>query len=406
MNSKLKKTAQFLGLNRSIGAMLIMVILLGMGEKMGERFLPIYLLAIGGSVYAVGFLNALDNFLSAIYSWIGGTVSDKVGYKKALMIYTGFSIFGYLIIILFPSWQAVLIGAIFFISWTALSLPAILSLVSSTLKKEKQTMGVSMHSLIRRIPMAIGPLAGGILIQMYGILTGARIAFAVALIFALLSLVFIVVYIEDKQEKSIPVIHVIDTLKQMPKPLKTLLFSDILIRFAEQIPYAFVVVWIMQTNQQSAVNFSLLTMIEMAVAMLIYIPVAYLSEKISNKVIVSITFGFFTIFPMILLFSTGMPMLILAFVIRGLKEFGEPTRKALIVKLAKEGSKATTFGTYYLLRDIVVSMASLFSASLWLISPQANFLTASAFGLLGTLIFIAYGKDKRSSDEASSLSNG
>lgn len=406
MNSKLKKTAQFLGLNRSMSAMLIMVILLGMGEKMGERFLPIYILAIGGSVVAVGFLNALDNFLSAIYSWIGGTVSDKVGYKKALMIYTGFSIFGYLIIILFPSWQAVLIGAIFFISWTALSLPAILSLVSSTLKKEKQTMGVSMHSLIRRIPMAIGPLAGGILIQMFGILNGARIAFAVALVFALFSLIFIVVYIEDKPEKSIPVINVIDTLKQMPKPLKTLLLSDILIRFAEQIPYAFVVVWIMQTNQQSAVNFSFLTMIEMAVAMIVYIPVAYLSEKISNKVIVSITFGFFTIFPVILLFSTGMPMLILAFVIRGLKEFGEPTRKALIVKLANEGSKATTFGTYYLLRDIVVSIATLFSASLWLISPQANFLTASAFGLLGTLIFIAYGKDKRSSDEASSLSNG
>lgn len=406
MNSKLKKTAQFLGLNRSMSAMLIMVILLGMGEKMGERFLPIYILAIGGSVVAVGFLNALDNFLSAIYSWIGGTVSDKVGYKKALMIYTGFSIFGYLIIILFPSWQAVLIGAIFFISWTALSLPAILSLVSSTLKKEKQTMGVSMHSLIRRIPMAIGPLAGGILIQMFGILNGARIAFAVALVFALFSLIFIVVYIEDKPEKSIPVINVIDTLKQMPKPLKTLLLSDILIRFAEQIPYAFVVVWIMQNNQQSAVNFSFLTMIEMAVAMIVYIPVAYLSEKISNKVIVSITFGFFTIFPVILLFSTGMPMLILAFVIRGLKEFGEPTRKALIVKLANEGPKATTFGTYYLLRDIVVSIATLFSASLWLISPQANFLTASAFGLLGTLIFIAYGKDKRSSDEASSLSDG
>jgi MFS family permease len=404
MNSKLKKTAQFLGLNRSMGAMLVMVILLGMGEKMGERFLPIYLLAIGGSVYAVGFLNALDNFLSAIYSWIGGYVSDKVGYKKALMIYTGFSIFGYLIIILFPSWQAVLIGAIFFISWTALSLPAILSLVSSTLKKEKQTMGVSMHSIIRRIPMAIGPLAGGILIQMYGILIGARIAFVVALIFAILSLIFIYLYIEDKQEKSIPVINVIDTFKQMPKPLRTLLLSDILIRFAEQIPYAFVVVWIMQTNQQSAVSFSLLTMIEMAVAMIIYIPVAYLSEKISNKTIVSITFGFFTIFPLVLLFSTGMPMLIFAFIIRGLKEFGEPTRKALIVKLANEGSKATTFGTYYLLRDIVVSIASLFSASLWLISPQTNFLTASAFGLLGTMIFVVYGKDKRNGDEASILS--
>ncbi len=395
MSNRLKKTAQFLGLNRSMGAMLIMVILLGMGEKMGERFLPIYLLAIGGSVYAVGFLNALDNFLSAIYSWIGGYVSDKVGYKKALIIYTTVSIFGYLIIILFPTWQAVLIGAVFFISWTALSLPAILSLVSSTLKKEKQTMGVSMHSLIRRIPMALGPLFGGILIEMYGILIGARIAFMVALIFALLSLIFIYLFIEDRQEKSVPIANVIDTFKNMPTELRTLLVSDILIRFAEQIPYAFVVVWIMQSNQQSAVSFSVLTMVEMAVAMIIYIPVAYLSEKISNKTIVSITFIFFTIFPLVLLFSTGMPMLIFAFAIRGLKEFGEPTRKALIVKLANEGSKATTFGTYYLLRDIAVSIASLFSAYLWTISPQTNFLTASAFGLLGTLIFMTFGKDQR-----------
>lgn len=395
MNKAMRKTARFLGLNRSIGAMLVMAILLGMGEKMGERFLPIYLLAVGGSVYAVGFLNALDNFLSAIYSWIGGVVSDKVGYKRALMIYTVISIFGYLIIILFPSWQAVLIGAIFFISWTALSLPAILSLVSSTLKKEKQTMGVAMHSMIRRIPMAIGPLIGGILIEIYGILTGARIAFIVALVFAIVSLIFIQLFIEDRQEKSEKVSNIIQTVRTMPKELKTLLLSDILIRFAEQIPYAFVVVWIIQTNQQSAVNFSVLTMIEMAVAMIIYIPVAYLSEKVSNKTIVAITFGFFTIFPAFLLFSTGMPMLILAFIIRGLKEFGEPTRKALIVKLANEGSKATTFGTYYLLRDVVVSIAALSSAMLWSISPQANFLTASAFGLLGTVIFVLFGKDKR-----------
>lgn len=399
MNERLKKTARFLGLNRSIAGMLIMAILLGMGEKMGERFLPIYLLAIGGSVYAVGFLNAMDNFLSAIYSWIGGVVSDKVGYKRALVIFTVISMIGYLIIILFPSWQAVLIGAVFFISWTALSLPAILSLVSSTLKKEKQTMGVAMHSLIRRIPMALGPLFGGILIEMYGILNGARIAFAVALIFALISLLFIGWFIEDRPPTSEKIGNLWATLRQMPKELKTLLLSDILIRFAEQIPYAFVVVWIIQTNGLSAVSFSFLTMIEMAVAMIIYIPVAYLSEKISNKTIVAITFGFFTLFPVFLLFSTGMPMLIVAFVIRGLKEFGEPTRKALIVKLANEGSKATTFGTYYLLRDVVVSMAALSSAALWTISPQANFLTASAFGLLGTLIFVIFGKDRRMSSE-------
>ncbi|MDT3695267.1 MAG: hypothetical protein ROY99_02675 [Ignavibacterium sp.] len=62
-------------------------------------------------------------------------------------------------------------------------------------------------------------------------------------------------------------------------------------------------------------------------------------------------------------------MLIVTFIIRGLKEFGEPARKVLIMDLAPEDAKAETFGTYYLFRDVVVSIAALSSAFLWNISP-------------------------------------
>lgn len=386
----------FLGLNRSMAAMLLMAVLLGLGEKMGERFLPVYLLAVGGTAYAVGFLNAMDNFLSAIYSWVGGTISDRLGYKRAMKIYTLIAMAGYAVIILFPVWQAVLVGSVFFISWTALSLPAILSLVSSTVKKEKQTMGVSLHSLVRRIPMALGPVIGGIFITAYGIRTGARIAFGVALALGLLALWFIEKHVDEKRTQTEKHIHLRETVKGFSKPLRTLLASDILIRFAEQIPYAFVVIWVMQDNNLSAMHFSVLTVIEMAVAMLIYIPAAWLSEKTSSKLCISITFGFFTLFPLVLLVSHDMAAFSAAFVIRGLKEFGEPTRKALIVKLAPEGGKASVFGAYYLMRDIVVAVAALFSAALWSIGPAVNFLTAAGFGLIGTMLFIGFGNDMES----------
>lgn len=390
-----KKISQFFGFNASVGSMLIMVIVLGLGEKMGERFLPVYLLAIGGSTYAVGMLNAVDNFLSAIYAYIGGYVSDKLGYKRALKVYTYIALLGYAIIILFPVWQAVFIGAVFFISWTALSLPAILSLVSATVKKEKQTMGVSLHSLTKRIPMALGPVLGGIFIGLYGIELGARISFAVAFVLGLVALWFINAYIEDKKEEAPEMPRLRETFSRMSKPLRILLLSDIFIRFAEQIPYAFVVVWVMQVKHISAVNFSFLTVIEMITAVLIYIPVAYLSERTSSKLCVGITFVFFTIFPVILLVSNSMPALMFAFVIRVLKEFGEPTRKALIVKLAPEGGKAMTFGTYYLIRDIVVAIVALSSAVLWNIAPWVNFVTATACGVIGTLIFVIWGSDER-----------
>ena len=388
--SKLKER---FGLNASILSMLGMVVLIGMGEKMGERFLPIYILAIGGSTYAVGALNAIDNFLSAIYSYIGGILSDRFGYKNTLMGVSLLSIFGFLIVIVFPSWQAVLIGSLFFISWTALSLPAILSLIAKTLKESKQTMGVSIHSLVRRIPMALGPVLGGVIIELYGIVLGARIAFGIALIFALVAIVFIKMFVIETSDRT--PIDLKAGFTRMSKPLRILLISDILIRFAEQIPYAFVVVYVMNTLSNSPITFSVLTLIEMLTAMFIYIPVALLSERVSSKTIVSITFFFFAIFPIVLSLSNSIWMLYIAFIIRGLKEFGEPTRKALIVRLSDPDIKASAYGTYYLIRDVVVSIAALFSAVLWNVSPYLNFGLASFFGFIGLFIFIRYGSDKK-----------
>ncbi|MCH7663260.1 MAG: MFS transporter, partial [Chloroflexi bacterium] len=194
---KKRSLKEFLGLQKGIVALLIMVILVGMGERMAERFLPIYLIALGGSTLSIGLLNGMDNLLSALYSFPGGYLSDRLGHKKALLIFNLIAIFGYLIVVIFPSWQAVLFGAVFFLSWTAISLPATVSLVSAVLPTQKQTMGISMHSLVRRIPMALGPVIGGLLIARYGEVDGIRIAFIVAIVFGVIALIFQQVMIEE-----------------------------------------------------------------------------------------------------------------------------------------------------------------------------------------------------------------
>jgi MFS family permease len=270
----------FLGVNSSMVSMLIMVILIGLGEKMAERFLPLYLIALGGTIYAVGFLNAMDNFLSAIYSFPGGYLADKLGYKKSLMLFTVIALFGYSIVIFIPTWQAVLVGCIFFISWTAVSLPAIMSLVSKVMSKDKRTMGVSLHSLVRRIPMALGPVVGGLLIGVYGRLEGIRIAFCVAFVLGLVSLAIQYYFIEDDEGKKEAHLHVSQIFSSFSPGLRSLLLSDVLIRFAEQIPYAFVVLWVVDINKISAFRFGILTTIEMITAVLVYIPVAYLADKL------------------------------------------------------------------------------------------------------------------------------
>jgi len=385
---------QFLSKNASMTTMLLLVVIVGMGEKMAERFLPLYLLALGGSTWSVGFLNSMDNLLSALYSFPGGWLADRIGHKRSLELFTIVALFGYLLVILFPAWQMVLVGSVFFISWTAISLPAIMSLVSKTVPKERRSFGVSLHSFVRRIPMALGPIVGGILIGAYGRIQGVRVAFGAAFLMGFVALALLHRFMADDRGEQKSGEKSSKSFRDLFSPaLKSLLASDILIRFAEQIPYAFVVIWAVENNHLTPLQFGILTTIEMITAMLVYIPVAWMADRYGKKPFVLMTFVFFTLFPLVLLFSHSFATFVAAFIIRGLKEFGEPTRKALIMDLAPEDAKARTFGAYYLIRDIIVSIAALSSAWLWNIAPAANFLAAAACGALGTVLFAFFGRD-------------
>jgi MFS family permease len=371
---------------------------------MAERFLPMYLLALGGGVMSIGLLNGLDNFLSAVYAFPGGYLSERIGFKKSLLVFNFMAMAGFLMVILIPAWQAVLIGAVFFLAWSAISLPATMGLIAKVLPTNKRTMGVTMHSLVRRFPMALGPILGGLCIGVWGVEQGVRIAFGVALALSILAVFLQQKLIEDDTQPAsaddctiAPEKNPWKLFQSMDASLKRLLVSDILIRFCEQIPYAFVVVWSMQTIARpvSAFQFGLLTAIEMATAVLVYIPVAHFADKTTKKPFVVATFVFFTFFPLVLLFCQSFVWLIPAFVLRGLKEFGEPTRKALILDLAPDSCKAGMYGLYYFVRDVCVSVAAFGGAFLWQVSPMLNLVVAFAFGVVGTIAFARYGTDVR-----------
>ncbi|MGD8948523.1 MAG: MFS transporter, partial [Desulfobacterales bacterium] len=268
IGNKVERVTDFLGLQKSTIGMLCMLILVGMGERLAERFLPIYLIALGGGPIVIGLLNGLDNLLSALYAFPGGYISDRFGFKTALLIFNLFAMFGFLLVILIPAWPAVLIGALFFLSWSAISLPATMSLVAKVLPTNKRTMGVSMHSLVRRIPMALGPVIGGLFIGLWGEESGVRLAFVVALLMAVVAAVMQQLLItEDSSEDSgiqasvSPEKNPARLYREMPSSLRRLLVSDILVRFCEQIPYAFVVVWCMKIihSPVSAFQFGILT---------------------------------------------------------------------------------------------------------------------------------------------------
>ncbi len=370
-----------------------MIILVGMGEHMAERFLPLYLQQLAQAstaVMAIGLLAGMDDLLSALYSFPGGYLSDRLGTKRALLFFNALSIIGYLCVIFIRSWWAVLLGAAFFISWSAISLPATMDLLAKIVPKNRRTMGVSALALVRRVPKMLGPVVGGACIALWGVEQGVRAAFIAALVLALAASVLQQTMITDDSKEAKPAeANPLRLWKEMPTGLRNLLLSDILIRFCERIPDAFVVIWVTRTilHPVSELTFGWLSAIENITAVLVYVPVAYMADRFGKKPFVLITFAFFTCFPLALMHATSLVPLIAAFVLRGLKEFGEPTRKALIMDLAPEGRKAAMFGLYYLVRDVIVAFAAFGGALLWRVSPELNLKVAFGFGVLGTLWF-------------------
>ena len=386
-----RSIGDFLALRRNTGLLLVALVLAGTGERLWLGFAPKYLETLGATILLIGLFDALQTLLGAVYAYPGGWLTDHWGQRKSLLLFNALSLAGYWLVLLWHHWLALLAGAFLFLAWSALSLPATLSVVATSLDQRQHTMGVGVQSMVRRVPMMVGPLVGGWLITRYGWEQGVQFALLGCIVLSAATAVFQWFMADPTVGRaSTPTrlgVSFVGVVKSFNPTLRELLVSDILIRFCERLPYAFVILWAMNHGGVSAKDYGVLVAVEMLTAMACYIPVAHLADKHGQRPFVLMTFGFFTLFPVSLLWANSFGWLAVAFAVRGLKEFGEPARKALIIAQARPELRARTYGAYYLIRDCVVTTGSFLGAWLWNISPQANFVGAAICGGLGTLWF-------------------
>jgi MFS family permease len=382
--------AELFGLRRNLVILLIAIFAIGAGEELWMRFIPKYLQALGATVFVIGTFDAIRTLLGAIYAYPGGLAVDRWGFRHAFIAFNILSIVGYTIVLLVPHWGAVICGMFLFLSWTCFSLPATFSLIAETLEANRHSMGIGMQSVIKRLPIMIAPFLGGVLIDRFGMINGVRIGLAVSIV---ISTATIGVQRQLREVASGVVVQperwtFWRSLTSFNAPLRRLLLSDILIRFCERIPFAWVVIYAMDYIGTDAKQVGLLTTIEVLAATLCIIPASHFADKYGREPFVFVTFIMFTLFPIALWLSGSFAMLTLAFAIRGLKEFGDTSRKALIIGYSDPQRRGQMIGTYYLVRDLLVSTGALAGALLWKLGPGVNFGTASILGAIGTIYYL------------------
>ena len=381
--------AEFFGLRRNLVVLLIAIFAIGAGEELWMRFVPKYLQALGATVFVIGAFDAIRTLLGAIYAYPGGIAVDRWGFRHAFIGFNLLSIIGYALVLLIPHWGAVICGMFLFLSWSCFSLPASFSLVGETLEAHRYAMGIGVQSVIKRLPIMVAPFLGGVLIDRYGMIQGVRIGLIASIVISSATILI------QRQLRDVPSSRTQPSdrptfwrsLTKFDAPLRRLLLSDILIRFCERLPFAWVVIYAMDYVGADAKQVGLLVTIEVLTASLCIIPVSHFADKYGREPFVLVTFIMFSLFPIALWVSGNFALLAVAFAIRGLKEFGDTPRKALIISYSDPQRRGQMIGTYYFVRDLVVSSGAILGAVLWKLGPGVNFTTASLLGLLGTLYY-------------------
>jgi MFS family permease len=315
-------------------------------------------------------------------------VADRFGRRRALLLFVGLATIGFAVYWAAPSWQYIFVGLVFVMAWTSMASPTLFAVVADSLPTRRRTMGFTVQSVLRRVPIAIAPTLGGLAVAAYGLRTGMRFGLVVSILLATITLAVVAriripVLIEDAPT------NIAGVWRSLPHPLRWLLASDIFIRVCEGMVDVFLVLYAINVVGISAPQFGVLIAVQMTTAILSYFPAARLADRTGRKPFVIATFLAFSLFPVAVVASRSFGALVFAFIVGGLREMGEPARKSLIVGFAQPHLRARSVGLYYLIRSVAIAPAAFIGGLLWQLAPSVPFFVAAAFGLVGTLVFVA-----------------
>jgi MFS family permease len=385
--TSIKKTIG-LGLERNVVIAAGIMFLLGLGEELWKKFLPKYLEALGASVSAIGWFGTANDFFDAVYQYPGGWLADRLGRGRAFMLFIVLAAMGYAVYLFSAFWPVVFLGLAFAMAWQSMASPALFAIIGDTLPKQKRALGFTLQAILKRVPVIIAPVLGGVLIAQLGIVNGVRTGLTVTLLFAALALVLArainVAIIASERESSVSSVW-----RSFHGALKRLLVSDIIIRLCEGMAGVFLVLYATNVIGVSLAQYGVLVAVQVTTSILVYLPAAKIADRIGRKPFVLATFFCFALFPLAHVLASSFAALFFVYVIGGLREIGEPARKAMIVDFAEPHLRGRTVGLYYLIRGLAITPAAVMGGWLWHFAPSATFIIAGAIGMLGTLVFAA-----------------
>lgn len=389
------RVIDYLSLERNVALASAAVFILGLGEELWKKFLPKYLEALGANTAMIGLFGTAQDFFDAVYQYPGGWIADRFGRRRAFQLFVLLASVGYVVYLLSPSWPYVFLGLALAMAWQSMASPAIFAVIGDALPRERRAMGFTLQSILKRVPIVIAPIAGGILIASLGVVKGIHVGLLITIVLALLTILLV-----SRINISVKALHttgIVGVWQTFHTALKRLLISDVIIRMCEGLTGVITILYVTNVQRFTVKQYGTLIAIQMITSILVYIPAGKIADRVGRKPFVIATFLCFALFPLAIIAATSFALIAVAFVIGGLREIGEPARKAMIVDFAQDNVRARSVGLYYLVRSLSITPAALIGGLLWSFSPAVPFVIAGVIGLIGTFVFALTVEEKYAS---------
>lgn len=379
------RTVHYLALERNVAIASAAVFLIGFGEELWKKFIPKYLEALGATTPIIGLFGTAEDLFDAVYQYPGGFIADRLGRRRAFVIFITLASLGYVVYLLSPSWPFLFVALALVMAWQSMASPAIFAVIGDSLPREQRAMGFTLQSILKRLPIVVAPVIGGVLIASMGLLNAIHIGLVITL--ALAAITILLVFKINIPNNAAQLMNIRGVWRSFHIALKRLLLSDIIIRTCEGMTGVLAILYVTNIHGLSVAWYGTLIAIQMTTSILVYLPAGKIADRIGRKPFVIVTFLSFALFPVAIIVASNFAMLVAAFVIGGLREIGEPSRKAMIVDFAQDNIRARSVGLYYLVRSLSITPAAALGGLLWKIAPQLPFVTAGIIGLVGTVVF-------------------
>lgn len=371
--------------------LLMSMILANIGSRVYRPFMPLYIVALGGSVALVGFFFTFDTIAAALLRPFGGWVSDSIGRLQTVGIGTVFGFLGMLGYALAPSFGWLLVATTSLALGRSLVGPSFRAYTADVAPEGgiAQTFGV-VNGIFGVVDI-IGPLLGGWVALAFDL----QNVFWVAVLFMALA----------------TVLRVFVALRQ-PYRWSRLRLSGFRAGFGSMFLAMFaggLLTWLLITDSLRDMGISLFQNFEpllleqsgfneaqigmmFSLFALVYALSSIFGSRLADSWSAAGALAVGGIVQagalLLIVYSQDVPALVLYFVVSGLS-FGvaDPAFDALLVKAAPAGHMGMTFGIFRTAISFAAMPAPFIGGLLWEnVSPQLPFAVGAVF-LLAAAVF-------------------